>query len=183
MHDAPPRFGVVGWKNSGKTTMTAHLVQELTRRGYRVATVKRAHAGFDIDKAGTDSHTHRMAGAAEVAIVSPRRWALMHENGPNEPETTLDAITPRLSPCDLVLVEGFKGAPHPKIEMRLKAHNDEPLLATTDQAIVALAFDDVPAEATGLGRPVFQRDQTAAIAQLIEEVCGLSPLTRRRASQ
>ena len=181
MHAAPPRFGIVGWKDTGKTTMTARLVQELTRRGRRVATVKRAHAGFDIDEAGTDSHAHRMAGAFEVAIVSPRRWALMHENAGDEPEATLDDIIARLSPCDIVLIEGFKAAPHPKIEMRHGARAGAPLLAAADPAVVALAFDKVPPDAAGFGRPVFQRNQTGAIAQLVEEVCGLSVMPARGA--
>lgn len=179
MRDAPPRFGIVGWKDTGKTTMTARLVQELGRRGYVVATVKRAHGGFDIDKSGTDSHIHRMAGAREVAIVSGQRWALMHENGDGEPEAPLNDIVARLSPCDLVLVEGYKTENHPKIEMR-HARQAEPLLAEKDPAIVALAFDDVPADAIALGRPAFQRDQTAAIAQLVEEVCGLPRMPDRR---
>lgn len=183
MRAAPPRFGIVGWKDTGKTTMTASLVQELVRRGYRVATVKRAHAEFDIDHAGTDSHAHRMAGAGEVAIVSRNRWALMHENGGHEAEATLAEIIERLSPCDLVLVEGFKAERHPKIEMRHAAASDAPMLATGDAAIVALAFDEVPADAAQYGRPVFQRDQVGAIAQLVEEVCGLAGPARRSATR
>lgn len=182
MHATPPRFGVVGWKDSGKTAMAARLVQELVRRGYRVATVKRAHTGFDIDRAGTDSHAHRMAGAAEVAIVSSSRWALMHENDHDEAEATLDEIVEHLSPCDLVLVEGFKTESHPKIEMRHAARPDAPMLAADDPAIVALAFDEVPSDATRFGRPVFQRDQIGAIAQLVEETCRLSARARTTAT-
>ena len=183
MRQAPPRFGIVGWKDTGKTTMTARLVQELTRRGRRVATVKHAHATFDIDQVGTDSHAHRAAGAFEVAIVSPRRWALMHENAGDEPEATLDEMTARLSPCDIVLIEGFKAAAHPKIEMRRGTRAGAPLLAATDPAIVALAFDEVPPDAAGFGRPLFQRDQTGAIAQLVEAVCGLSAMPDRGAAR
>ena len=100
-------FGITGWKNSGKTTLTERLVAEFTRRGFRVSTVKHAHHDFDIDREGADSYRHRLAGAAEVAIVSGRRWALMHElRGEDEPK--LDEILARLAPCDLVLVEGYK---------------------------------------------------------------------------
>ena len=116
-----PVFGIGGWKNSGKTTLTERLVAEFTRRGLRLATVKHAHHDFDIDKEGTDSFRHRRAGAREVAIVSGRRWALMHElDGETEP--TLDAIVARLSPADLILVEGFKRGSHPKIEVRRRWH-------------------------------------------------------------
>jgi len=183
MRTAPPRFGIVGWKDTGKTTMTARLVQELVRRGYRVATVKRAHSAFDIDRAGTDSHTHRTAGAAEVAIISRNRWALMHENESGENEATLDEIVERLSPCDVVLVEGFKAECHPKVEMRHAANPAAPMLADDDPAIVALVFDEVPHEATRFGRPVFQRDQVGAIAQLVEEACELAGHARRTATR
>ena len=110
-------FGITGWKNSGKTTLTERLVAELTRRGWKVSTVKHAHHDFDIDKEGTDSFRHRQAGASEVAIVSGRRWALMHElRGEDEPP--LDVVLARLAPCDLVLVEGYKRESHKKIETR-----------------------------------------------------------------
>src|SRR5690606_10005679 len=97
-------FGIIGWKNSGKTTMTERLVRNLTGRGYRIATVKHAHHDFDIDQEGKDSWRHRKAGAAEVAVVSAKRYAIIHENG-NEPEPPLTDILARLSPCDLVLIE------------------------------------------------------------------------------
>ena len=112
-----PVLGITGWKNSGKTTLTERLVRELTRRGWKISTVKHAHHAFDIDKEGTDSFRHRQAGAAEVAIVSGNRWALMHElRGEDEPR--LEAILARLAPCDLVLIEGYKRESHPKIEAR-----------------------------------------------------------------
>ncbi len=110
-------FGITGWKNSGKTTLTERLITELTSRGWRVATVKHAHHDFDIDKEGTDSFRHRLAGATEVAIVSDRRWALMHElRGDEEP--LLETMLARMSPCDIVLVEGYKRENHKKIEAR-----------------------------------------------------------------
>ena len=129
-------FGVVGWKNSGKTTLVERLVAELTRRGFAISTVKHAHHGFDIDREGADSFRHREAGAVEVAIVSGRRWALMHElRGEDEPD--LEAILARLAPCDLVLVEGYKKEPHAKIETRRKGAKDTAPLAPGDPAIVA----------------------------------------------
>ena len=110
-------FGVTGWKNSGKTTLTERLVAELVRRGWRVSTVKHAHHEFDIDKQGTDSFRHRQAGAGEVAIVSANRWALMHELR-DEAEPALATILERLAACDIVIVEGYKREPHRKIEVR-----------------------------------------------------------------
>ncbi len=95
--------GLTGWKNSGKTTLTAALVGELTRRGLRVSTVKHAHDDADVDHAGTDTMAHRLAGAGEVALVTARRWALMHECR-DDAEPALDDIIARLSPCDIVLV-------------------------------------------------------------------------------
>ncbi len=110
-------IGITGWKNSGKTTLTERLVAEFSRRGLKVATVKHAHHEFDVDQPGTDSFRHRKAGAAEVAIVSSRRWVLMHELL-EEDEPALADILARLSPCDIVLIEGYKREPHPKIECR-----------------------------------------------------------------
>src|SRR4051812_7057497 len=133
-------FGITGWKNSGKTTLTERLVAELTRRGYRVSTVKHAHHDFDIDREGADSYRHRAAGAAEVAVVSGRRWALMHElRGEDEPQ--LDDILARLAPCDIVLVEGYKREGHAKIETRRLAAKDTKPLTPVDAAIRAVAAD------------------------------------------
>ena len=155
-------FGIVGWKNSGKTTLTERLVALLSARGYRVATVKHAHHAFDIDHPGTDSHRHRQAGAREVAIVSGRRWALMHELA-DEPEPSLGDILVRLSPCDLVLVEGYKSGPHPKIEVRRREARDHKSLAA-DANILAIASDHA-VDDTDL--PVFDLDDIAAIAAFI----------------
>jgi molybdopterin-guanine dinucleotide biosynthesis protein B len=158
-----PVFGITGWKNSGKTTLTERLVAELTGRGLAVATVKHAHHDFDIDKEGTDSFRHRKAGAREVAIVSGRRWALMHElSGEGEPR--LADIVARLSPVDLVLVEGYKREGHPKVEARrLQSKNREPL-AASDPHIVALAADHAIEERA---LPVFDLDDVPAIADFI----------------
>lgn len=165
-------FGISGWKNSGKTGLTVRLVAELTRRGYRISTVKHAHHDFDIDKPGADSFRHREAGAREVAIVSDKRFAIMHELG-DEPEPRLDDILARLAPCDLVLIEGYKREPVPKIETRrLDARSREPL-APNDPHIVAIAADH-PVTDTAL--PVFDLDDTAAIADFIVRATGL-PIT------
>ncbi len=125
-------FGITGWKNSGKTDADREAGRrELTRRGWKVSTVKHAHHDFDIDKEGTDSFRHRQAGASEVAIVSGRRWALMHElRGEDEP--TLDEVLARLAPCDLVLVEGYKRESHKKIETRRPDAKDTAPLSAAD---------------------------------------------------
>ena len=158
-------FGITGWKNSGKTTLTERLVAELTRRGYRVSTVKHAHHEFDIDREGADSWRHRMAGASEVAVVSGRRWALMHElRGEEEPR--LADIVARLAPCDIVLVEGYKREGHDKIETRRLDAKDIRPLTTQDPAIRAIAADH-PVE--GEQVPVFGLDDVASIADFIVE--------------
>jgi molybdopterin-guanine dinucleotide biosynthesis protein B len=158
-----PVFGVTGWKNSGKTTLVTRLVAEFTRRGYRVSTVKHAHHEFDIDKPATDSFRHREAGAAEVMIVSGNRWALMHElRGDAEPP--LEAALARLSPCDLVLVEGYKRDGHPKIEARRRSARQTEPLAPADSSILAVAADH-PTDSGGL--PVFDIDDVSVIADFI----------------
>ena len=162
-------FGITGWKNSGKTTLTERLVAELVRRGWNVSTVKHAHHDFDIDKPGADSFRHRQAGATEVAIVSGKRWALMHElRGEDEP--TLEAILSRLAPCDIVLVEGYKREAHDKIETRRLEASDRAPLSANDPHIVAIAADfAVPGESL----PVFDLDDTKSIADFIERRTGL----------
>lgn len=162
-------FGVAGWKNSGKTTMTERLVAELTRRGWTIATVKHAHHDADVDHEGTDSFRHRRAGAREVALVTGRRWALMHELG-GQPEPSLTEILARLSPCDLVLVEGYKREAHAKLELRRKGAKEEAPLAPGDKSIVAIAAD-VPVIEAGI--PVFHLDDIGAIADFIERATGL----------
>ena len=135
----------------------------------RVSTVKHAHHDFDIDREGADSHRHRLAGATEVAVVSGRRWALMHElRGEDEPK--LDEILARLAPCDLVLVEGYKRENHPKIETRRLAAKDTAPLTRTDPQIRAIASDH-PVE--GETVPVFRIDDIEAIADFIAGATGL----------
>ncbi len=162
-------FGVTGWKNSGKTTLTERLVAEFVQRGFTVSTVKHAHHGFDIDKQGSDSFRHRKAGAGEVAIVSGNRWALMHELR-SEAEPSLDKIIDRLAPCDLVLVEGYKREAHAKIECRRLGSKDTAPLATNDPNIVAIAADH-PTEPQGL--PLFALDDVTAIADFVAATVGL----------
>ena len=114
---SPPVFGITGWKNSGKTTLTARLIAEFTGRGYRVCAVKHAHESFDIDAPGRDSYRLREAGARRVLLSSPKRWALMHELG-GDPEMPLDRLLGETAGFDLVLIEGYKREPFPKIEIR-----------------------------------------------------------------
>ncbi len=165
-----PVFGITGWKNSGKTVMTCALVAEFTRRGLKVATVKHAHHGFDVDHEGTDSFRHRAAGAGEVAIVSSRRWALMHE-ARDEAEPTLNEVLARLSPCDLVLVEGYKREGQPKIELRRREARETRPIAPEDPTIVAIVSDH-QTDAGGL--PVFAPDDIPFIADFIATHLGLS---------
>ncbi len=155
-------FGVAGYKNSGKTTLTSRLVTELTARGFKVSTIKHAHHGFDLDQKGRDSFIHRQAGAHEVAIVSGSRWAILHElRGSEEP--TFEDMLARLSPCDIVIVEGFKREAYPKIEVR-RLDLDHPALAPDDVNIVAIACDDPLVDQKV---PVFTRDDAEKITDFI----------------
>src|SRR5205085_8197690 len=113
-------IGLAGWSGSGKTTLIAKVIPRLVARGLTVSTLKHAHHGFDVDQPGKDSHTHRMAGATEVLVASERRWALVHELR-QEREPALAELLRKLSPVDLVLIEGYKRAPHPKLEVHRAA--------------------------------------------------------------
>ena len=161
-------YGVTGWKNSGKTVLMERLVAEFTRRGVSVSTVKHAHHDTDIDHPGRDSFRHREAGAREVVVSSPNRWALMHElRGAGEPK--LEELVARLSPVDLILVEGYKRAPHPKVEAH-RRETGRPLLAADNDSIRAVASDE-PLD--GLAVPLLGLDDTAAIADFIAREVGL----------
>ena len=166
----PPKiFGIAGWKNSGKTGLAVRLVTELIARGYTISTIKHAHHDFDIDKVGADSFRHRQAGAHEVTIVSGTRYAIMHELR-GAPEPSLAEVLARIAPCDLVLIEGYKREPVPKIEARrLESKNREPL-APTDPHIAAIAADH-PVSDTDL--PVFDLDDTLAVADFILDTLGM----------
>tara|TARA_R110002124_G_scaffold100107_5_gene246597 strand:+ start:16885 stop:17427 length:543 start_codon:yes stop_codon:yes gene_type:complete len=169
MSEQTPVFGVTGWKNSGKTTLVSRLVAEITARGYSVSTVKHAHHNFDIDQKGRDSYAHREAGAHEVALVSGRRWALMHElRGEEEP--SLADVLAKLSPCDLVIVEGYKRETHPKIEARRVGSKSDQPLAPDDPHIVALASDT---SLIGEALPVFDIDNIKDIADFALRHSGL----------
>lgn len=162
-------FGITGWKNAGKTTLTERLVHELTKRGYSISTVKHAHHSFDIDKQGTDSYRHREAGAHEVAIVSFNRWAIMHELRETT-EPPLDEILSRMMPCDLILVEGYKNDKHPKIEIRRKGSPTQIPLDAEQYSIVAIASDEPISEQNV---PVLDLNNIAGLTDFIENYCGL----------
>lgn len=132
-------IGLAGWSGSGKTTLLAKLIPRIVARGKRVSTLKHAHHGFDLDQPGKDSHAHRTAGASEVLISSAKRWALMHELR-DEPEPHLRELLTRLSPVDLVMVEGYKRERIPKLEI-YRAEIGKPLLHLEDDWIVAIASD------------------------------------------
>jgi molybdopterin-guanine dinucleotide biosynthesis protein B len=154
-------IGIAGWSGAGKTTLLTRVIPHLTARGLRVSTLKHAHHAFDVDQPGKDSHTHRMAGATEVLISSANRFALMHELR-GEPEWTLRALLDKLSPVDLVLVEGFKRETHPKLEV-FRAAVGKPLLHSEDPNIVAIASDGEVAARV----PVVSLDDVSAVADIL----------------
>lgn len=155
-------LGIAGWSGSGKTTLITKLIPLLAQRGIRVATLKHAHHAFDVDQPGKDSYEHRKAGACEVIVSSARRWVQMHEVG-NGVEATLPQLLRRLSPCDLVLVEGFKTERHPKMEV-FRAAVGKTLLHPQDQRIVAIASDQPFPEA---GVPVVDINDIAAVGDMV----------------
>ena len=155
-------YGVTGWKNNGKTTLVERLVAEIAGRGLAVSTVKHAHHGFDLDAPGKDSWRHRQAGAREVMISGGARWALMHElRGDDEPP--LADLLARLSPVDLVIVEGYKRDAHRKVEVR-REEAARDLIADGDPSIRALATDR---RLAGFDRPQFDLDDVPAIADFV----------------
>jgi molybdopterin-guanine dinucleotide biosynthesis protein MobB len=154
-------FGFAGYSGSGKTTLIEQLIPLFTARGLRVSLIKQTHHDVDLDQPGKDSWRHRQAGCGEVMLASSRRWALMHELR-DEPEPGLDALVGRLSPCDLVLVEGFKSDPIPKLEIHRQA-SGKPLLFPGDPHIVAVATD----EPLATDLPQFDLNQAEDIAAFI----------------
>lgn len=161
-------YGVVGWKNAGKTGLMERLVAEITGRGYSVSTVKHAHHVFDVDQPGKDSHRHREAGAREVLLASRKRFALMHELR-DESEPELAELLAKLAPVDLILVEGYKRDLHPKVEA-FRAETGNSLIAPDDPTVKAVA-SDAPVELDG--RPVFNLNATSEIADFILGEVGL----------
>lgn len=161
-------YGIVGWKNSGKTTLVERLVIEITSRGFSVSTVKHAHHTFDVDHEGKDSFRHRSAGAKEVLLASRNRWALMHEVR-NDAEPPLSDFLEKLAPVDLVLIEGYKRDDHAKVEAH-RAETKQGLLAGEDKTITAVASNYV---VDGLSVPQFDLDNVGGIASYILREVGL----------
>lgn len=163
-------LGIVGWSGSGKTTLITSLIPLLSAQGLRVATLKHAHHKFDVDQPGKDSYEHRKAGACEVIVSSSRRWVQMHEVGDGS-EATLPELLARVSPCDLILVEGFKTERHPKLEVFREAAGNAPL-HPDDRHIVAIASDRSFPDA---GIPVVDLNDLPAVARLVLERAELLP--------
>jgi molybdopterin-guanine dinucleotide biosynthesis protein B len=155
-------IGLAGWSGAGKTTLVAKLIPSITARGLRVSTVKHAHHAFDIDQPGKDSYQHRMAGATEVLVSSQNRFALMHELR-GAPELPLRALLEKLAPVDLVIIEGYKRDPHPKLEI-YRAGVGKPLIHPDDPHVVAIASDVPLPHATV---PRVSLDDTEAIIDIL----------------
>ena len=161
-------FGFAGYSGAGKTTLLEALIPRFVAAGLRVSLLKHAHHHFDIDRPGKDSYRLREAGCAEVLLVSGQRWALMHElRGAGEPP--LAELLAHLAPVDLVLVEGYKSGPHSKVETH-RGENPRPLLALENPTIRAVASNAAP---VGLDVPVFDLDDTSAIADFVLGEVGL----------
>ena len=160
-------FGFAGWSGSGKTTLIEKLIPLFVARGLKVSLIKHAHHTFDVDQPGKDSHRHRHAGCTEVLVSSSRRWALVHELR-GAPEPGFAELLERLSPCDLVLVEGFKREHVPKLEV-YRAATGEPLLHPQDRDIVGIASD----RRLDTKLPQFDLDDTAGIADFVVRHVGI----------
>ncbi|MBC7676533.1 MAG: molybdopterin-guanine dinucleotide biosynthesis protein B [Rhodoferax sp.] len=161
-------YGVIGWKNAGKTSLMERLVAEISGRGFRVSTVKHVHHDVDLDQPGKDTYRHRTAGAEEVVLASADRMALLREHRGSEPD--LAVILTRMAPVDLVLVEGYKRDSHPKIEVyRREAGHD--LIQPGDPMVRAVATDAALAVLTV---PVLDLNDTGAIADFILREVGLA---------
>jgi molybdopterin-guanine dinucleotide biosynthesis protein B len=159
-----PIFGLAGWSGAGKTTLLEKLIAHCVADGMKVAVIKQTHHDVDLDQPGKDSWRHRQAGATEVIVASERRWALLHEAA----APPLDELVSKLSPCDLVWVEGYKHAPIAKLEVH-RAANGKGWLYPHDPAIVALASDS----ATDSALPQFDLNDAAAIYQFIRHYTGV----------
>jgi molybdopterin-guanine dinucleotide biosynthesis protein B len=155
-------IGITGWSGAGKTTLISRLIPLLAMDGLRVSTVKHAHHDFDMDTPGKDSWIHRQAGATEVLVSSSQRWVLMGEIN-KDPEPALCQHLSKMSPVDLVLIEGYKTDPHPKIEVN-RMSNGKPWLFPNDPAIVAIASDS-PVDADGVIR--LHIDDIASVAAVV----------------
>ncbi len=160
-------FGFAGWSGSGKTTLIEALIPVLARQAGRVSLIKHAHHAFDVDQPGKDSWRHRQAGCTEVLVSSGVRWALMHELR-GDAELTLPQALAALAPCDLVLIEGYKAYPLPKLEI-WRPSVGKPPLHPGDPHIAGIATDDVAATAAAAALPVFRLDNVDAIATFVRE--------------
>ncbi|MDE2582206.1 MAG: molybdopterin-guanine dinucleotide biosynthesis protein B [Rhodospirillales bacterium] len=156
-------LGVVGWSGSGKTTLIERMLPMLRGAGLAVSTVKHAHHGFDMDRPGKDSYRHRAAGARETLVISGTRWALLHEEA--GPTPALPALLARLEPVDLVLVEGFKTHPFPKLEVHRPSLGKAPIWPG-ERDVAALAVDTPPPEAPGRP-PLLDLNAPAAVAEWV----------------
>jgi molybdopterin-guanine dinucleotide biosynthesis protein B len=163
-------IGLAGWSGAGKTTLVAKLIPSITARGLTVSTVKHAHHAFDVDQPGKDSYMHRMAGATEVLVSSQNRFALMHELR-GAPELSLPQLLAKLSAVDLVIVEGYKRDPHPKLEV-YRASVGKPLIHPDDPHVVAIA-SDVPLPHAQVPRVAL--DDTEAIIEILLEYAAAPP--------
>ena len=161
-------FGVVGWKNSGKTTLMEKLVREIKLRNLTVSTIKHVHSSFDIDKKGKDSHRHRSAGAFEVLVSSKDRFALISQWKKNE-KHSLEVMLKKLVPVDLVLVEGYKNELHPKLEVYRECSHQPPI-ARNDNTILAIASDFEPS----IELPILDLNDTTIIADFILAELGIA---------
>lgn len=165
----PKIFGLAGWSGSGKTTLALRVIQAVIGRGLTVSTIKHTHHGVDLDKPGKDPYRQRRAGAAEVMLASGARWALMRELE-GETEWSVNELAARMSPVDLILIEGFKSKSHPKLEVH-RPSLGAPLLADRDDAVVAVASDeDLP----GLAVPVLGLNDVGAVTDFILAHVGLA---------
>ena len=158
-------FGFAGWSGSGKTTLVEKLIPVFTARGLRVSVIKHAHHGFDLDKPGKDSWRHREAGATQVLMLSNDRWVLMHELR-GAPEPTLEEQLRLLEPCDLVLIEGYKAAAVPKIEIHRPSHGKPPLWSENEH-VVAVATDTDNDADLDCPLPRLPLNEPAAVADFI----------------
>jgi len=163
-------FGISGFKNSGKTTLTAKLIAAFRAKGLQVSSVKHAHHEFDLDHPGTDTDQHRAAGAGEVLISSTRRWALMHEIGEDEREPTLAELITKLAPCELILAEGYKNEDHPKL-LLVSSQEQLNLLSNITNVVAIAAEPDLEIESVGL--PRFDRNDLDSITKFIAQTFSL----------
>ena len=164
-------YGVIGWKNAGKTSLMERLVAHITARGFSVSTVKHVHHDVDLDQPGKDTFRHRAAGASEVVLASAHRFAILHEH--RGPEPDLSAVLARMAPVDLVLVEGYKRDSHAKVEV-FREGEGRSLIAPGDLTVRAVATD----AAVDVAVPVLDLNDTAAVADFILREAGLVPVSQ-----